>query len=190
MICRRRVSFAGTFKCPPSPLARSVPSTSWLRVANSFGQTAQCSLRRGVKQGDVTSPLLFAALFNLLLRSLQDSGAGYVCHPPQGFDTELTVSNGAFVDDTFCTAQSAGAMQTLVDRVAAFSTWTGIHVQVHVQKPEITAFDFGVRVPLETDGIRYLGASFAKLAPDKPFKFLGVRLTLTGDWRYEKRYIW
>eukprot|EP00961_Rhodomonas_salina_P209390 2826637-Rhodomonas_salina.1 len=101
---------------------------SWLRVSNSFGQTAQCRLLRGVKQGDVTSPLLFAALINLLLRSLQDSGAGYTCHPPPGFDTELTVSNGAFVDDTFCTAQSAGAMQTLVDRVAEFSTWTGIHV--------------------------------------------------------------
>eukprot|EP00961_Rhodomonas_salina_P044854 602248-Rhodomonas_salina.1 len=154
---------------------------SWLRVANSFGQTAQCRLRRGVKPGDVTSPLLFAALINLLLRLLQDSGAGYVCHLPLGFDTELTISNGAFVDDTFCTAQSAGAMQTLVDRVAAFSTWTGIHV--HVQKSEITAYDFGARVPLETDGIRYLGASFAKLAPDKPFKFLGVRLTLTGDWQ-------
>eukprot|EP00961_Rhodomonas_salina_P220839 2985807-Rhodomonas_salina.1 len=132
---------------------------SWLSVANSFGQTAQCHLRRGVKQGNVTSPLLFAALINLLLRSLQDSGAGYVCYPPPGLDGALTVSNGAFVDDTFCTASSAGAMQTLVDRVAEFSKWTGIHV--HVQKSEITTYDFGARAPLETDGIRYLGTPFA-----------------------------
>eukprot|EP00961_Rhodomonas_salina_P176162 2374636-Rhodomonas_salina.1 len=147
-----------------------------------------CQLARGVKQGDVTSPLLFAALINLLLRMLQDSGCGYACTPPDGDQRGVVVLNGAFADDTFCSAKTAGAMQTMVDRIAEFSKWTGIHV--HIKKSEITAYDYGTNTALETGGIRYMGHPFAGLAPDQPFKFLGVCLTLTGEWQHEKRYIW
>eukprot|EP00961_Rhodomonas_salina_P007664 103893-Rhodomonas_salina.1 len=66
-------------------MLKAVHTGSWLRVANTLGETGKCQLARGVKQGDVTSPLLFAALINLLqLRTLQDSGCGYACTPPDG----------------------------------------------------------------------------------------------------------
>ena len=118
-------------------MLRTILADSWLRVSNKFGETARCRLDRGVKQGDVTSPLLFAALINLLLRTLQDTGCGYEMTPPPGDSRKVVVSNGAFVDDTFLVTKKAGSMQTMVDRVADFSYWTGIHV--HVQKSEITA---------------------------------------------------
>eukprot|EP00961_Rhodomonas_salina_P274835 3712870-Rhodomonas_salina.1 len=120
--------------------------------------------------------------------TLQDSGCCYACTPPDWDLRGVVVSNCAFVDDTFCTARTAGAMQTMVDRIAEFSKWKGIHV--HIKKSEITAYDYGTDTVLETDGIQYMGHPFAGLAPDQQFKFLGVRLTLTGEWQHEKRYIW
>ncbi len=100
----------------------------------------------------------------------------------------VSVSNGAFVDDIFCATRTAGEMQTLVCKEEAFSVWTGI--DIHVKNSEITAYDFGRNCPLETDPIRLLGSAFTKLPPDQPFKFLGVRLTLTGDWTFEKQHVW
>lgn len=40
-----------------------------------------------------------------------------------------------------------------------------------------------------TDGIKFQGQSFTALPPDRPFKYLGVRVTMTGDARFEKEYV-
>jgi hypothetical protein len=169
-------------------MLRSLHQDSWLRVSNNYGETTRCRLDRGVKQGDVTSPLLFAALINLLLRSLQHTGCGYNLTPPVGDTRRVQISNGAFVDDTYLATNTAGSMQTLVDRVADFSIWTGI--DVHIQKSEITAYDYKRKCPLATDSIQYRGHPFTRLEPEHPFRLLGVRITLTSDWRYEKAHIW
>ena len=100
----------------------------------------------------------------------------------------MGLPTGAFVDDTFLATSSEGDMQELVNQVAAFSQWAGIHV--NVQKSEISAYDFSTGSTPETDAIRYHDKPFTKLAPHQPFKYLGIRMTLTQDWRFEKQYIW
>eukprot|EP00961_Rhodomonas_salina_P261805 3538447-Rhodomonas_salina.1 len=53
-------------------------------------------------------------------------------------------------------------MQMMVDRIAEFSKWMGIHV--HIKKSEITAYDYGTNTVLETDGTLYMGHPLAGLA--------------------------
>jgi len=161
-------------------------SQSWLSVANDFGDSAQCRLRRGVKQGDVTSPILFAALINLLMRFMQHGGRGY-CTSSNG-EERVSGAAGAFVDDMFCLTERASEMQEFVNRIDAFSQWAGI--EVNVKKSEITAIDHSTGGRLETDGIRFRNQPFTRLSPSAPFKYLGIRMTLTEDWSFEKNYIW
>ncbi len=73
----------------------------------------------------------------------------------------MIVSHGAFVDETFLVTKRAAGMHTMVDRVADFSRWTRIHV--HVQKSEITVYDYARQCPLATDRIHYMGQPFACL---------------------------
>jgi hypothetical protein len=78
-------------------------------------------------------------------------------------------------------------MQVLVDAVEAFCRWSGLPVSI--PKSEISGIDHSTGARLATDGIRYHGQHFTALPPDKPFKFLGVRITMTGDASFEKSHV-
>jgi hypothetical protein len=166
-------------------LLRSLYTNSWYYVANDFGRSARCPLNRGVKQGDVLSPLLFGVVINILLQYLKDSDRGYVM---EGTDTGNGV--GAYCDDMFLATGGADAvpqMQVLVDRLERFCAWSGL--SVNILKSEISAFDHGTGRRMATDAVLYKGSPFAALDPSLPFTYLGARVTLTGSWQHEKTYI-
>mmetsp|Transcript_17308 Transcript_17308/g.47654 ORF Transcript_17308/g.47654 Transcript_17308/m.47654 type:complete len:254 (-) Transcript_17308:604-1365(-) len=78
-------------------------------------------------------------------------------------------------------------MQVIVSAIERFCAWSGL--QVNVSKSEISAFDHGTGRPMCTDGIKFQGLSFTALAPASPFKYLGVRITMIGDFRCEKEHV-
>ena len=162
-------------------LLRKLYEGLWYTVSNSFGTSAVCPLQRGVKQGDVTSPVLFNLVINILLRYLKSTERGYVV------STGRRSTCGAFLDDTVLTTSSTASMQLLATALERFCQWSGLNV--NVEKSVISGINHATGARIVTDGVKFQGRTFAPLPPDRLFRFLGVRVTLTGDPAHEKQHV-
>ena len=173
------------FPHPDIDLFRRLYTGTWFSVGNPFGETAACYLRRGVKQGDVPSPNIFDSTVNPLLKTLRDNGRG--CSLPC-----LSQPTGAsgFVDDTNLHTDGPDAipaMQTMVEKVGGFCCWVGI--AVNMSKSCISAIDFSTGEQVSTNSITLNGLTFPAIPPNCAHKYLGVRVTLTGDFSAEKTHV-
>ena len=104
----------------------------------------------------------------------------------------------AFVDDTVLLSDKPNHCQRLIDEVERFAKWS--NMEVAIKKTQICAFDFSLKQEIITDSMRYTGkvsedlyqpmhfndSSLPRLSPPLPYKYLGVRITLTLDWKFEK----
>jgi len=158
---------------PDVDLLRSLYEGAHYEADLPYGKSAPVYLTRGTKQGDILSPLLFGLLFNALLTGLRQSGVGHntIC-------CKRTNSRG-FADDLVLSTATAGGMQRLLQVVSDFCNWSGMRLQL--KKSVITAFDFGRRCSLPTEGIHYNGSALVNLPPEKSFRYLGVRMALTKN---------
>jgi hypothetical protein len=78
-------------------------------------------------------------------------------------------------------------MQTLLDTVESFSEWSGI--RVNLRKSEISGYNFRSRRALWVRDLTIGGGKMTYLEPTKAFKYLGIRVSITGDMREERKYI-
>eukprot|EP00961_Rhodomonas_salina_P275261 3718509-Rhodomonas_salina.1 len=118
---------------------------------------------------------------NVLLRKLNEAGVGY--RHSSGERIAVT----AFCDDLCLLSDNPHDMQTLLNIVSDFAEWS--RMEVAPEKTEISAYDFGARAPIPTAAIKYRGKPLTPLHPASPFKYLGIRLTLTLDWKFEKQAV-
>ena len=58
-------------------------------------------------------------------------------------------------------------------------------MEVALEKTQLCAYDFAAEEEILTHTIRYEGRELLRLAPKAPYKYLGVRLTVTHYWWYE-----
>ncbi|NWH58564.1 PO21 protein, partial [Geococcyx californianus] len=79
-------------------------------------------IKKGMKQGDPLSPLLFNLLIDPLLCKLKSDGCGY-----QHCATEITAL--AFTDDLVLLSESWDGMQRNMKIVEAFCELTGLNTQ-------------------------------------------------------------
>ena len=75
------------------------------------------------------------------------------------------------------TTATPDGMQKLLNVVSDFCSWSGMRLKL--QKSVITAFDYGRRMSLPTDQIRYNGAALVHLPAGSGFKYLGINTALT-----------
>jgi len=78
-------------------------------------------------------------------------------------------------------------MNIMVNAIAPILKWTGL--EVHMIKSQCTGINHATGIQVATDSITLNGQSFTTLPPDKPYKYLGVRATISGDLSAEKEYI-
>jgi hypothetical protein len=96
-------------------------------------------------------------------------------------------NNILFVDDATLISESDEHMQTLFDCVDAFCDWTG--VKINVDKSEITGYNFKTSRELPTGHLKLVGKKPKIIRPWDTFKYLGVRMTATGDMTEERKYV-
>ena len=78
-------------------------------------------------------------------------------------------------------------MNKLLAKVSEFAAWAGMELCVH--KCEVAAYDFGRQTELNTRKVRYNGQRLSHLSAQDAVRYLGLRLTVTGDTSAEVAYV-
>jgi len=150
-------------------------------LMNPFGDTAEIQVTRGTPQGDALSPSLFVFFMNLCLRHLAGAGVGFVHR------CGVKRNNCTFADDVCLIAESIEDMNKLLARVHDFCEWSGM--ALCLCKCEATGFNFKTEEEENTDRLTLNGATMTPLSARQAFKYLGVRMSLTGSTAEEVSYV-
>ncbi len=74
----------------------------------------------------------------------------------------------------------------MVNAIAPILKWIGL--EVHMTKSQCTGINHETGKQVATDSITLNGKPFTTLPPDKPYKYLGARATISGDLSAEKEH--
>ena len=138
---------------------------------------------RGTPQGDCLSPSIFNLFINLCLRHLRSLGVGF------NHECGISRSHTAFADDIALLTNTQREMNILLQGVKDFSQWSGM--DLCLVKCEVSGVDFGTGKSF-TEGeleIVYGDGKVPFLDAATAFKYLGVRLALTGSTQSEVDYV-
>ena len=157
---------------------------TFLFIGNYFGNSAACFLSRGAPQGADPSPVISNTAFNMIHVIARVCARGCTAHglAPSG-------SSGYADDASIHTDGPAvtASLQYVLHPVGNYLEWLG--TKVHMKKSEITGMDFATGEQIATDNIKLNGQTFQVLDATRAHKVLGVRISLTGDFTAEKRYV-
>ena len=154
---------------------------SHMRVVHADGEkSAKIPLYRGLRQGCPLSPILGGVVVNAMLRWLDFKGGGL----SQG---DVVTNTLCFADDSTLMTTNVHDMNVLLACVNSYCQWAG--VKINMGKTEVTGYDYKRKCPLDLS-ILQLGNGKPKIVmPWDPVKYLGVRLTITGDLTFERDYV-
>lgn len=103
-------------------LVRNLYSMCHTRVRTADGETAKIRLRRGVKQGDPLSPILFNLALDPLLYALEAGGKGFE------YGDDHSVAAIAYADDVMLVSDSGPGMELNLSILDQFCDLTGLRV--------------------------------------------------------------
>ena len=180
---------------------RSVYTNTTTTVLTPHGNTDPIKVERGTIQGDNLSPLLFLIYIEPLLRWLHSGGRGYQfgCLNKE-LNLRHNISAPAFADDLDILVNNIGDLHIQVSKVNSFNIWAGLDANADKSIatailhrnyetgliPKSSSPCNGPRIRNQLEGKITLGGKpVPYLPPDEPYKYLGVWLTLTLNWKYQ-----
>ena len=140
-----------------------------------YGTTEKIQITRGVRQGDIISPILFALFLNPLLIWLKDSKEGYQ------IGNEKYVTN-AFADDTLLMSRSKKGIEEMASKVARFMNYNKINV--NAEKSQYAWSDTAVQTHIKFNGKRV-----KELGTTGFFRYLGWTTSIQLDWTQQETEI-
>ena len=156
------------------------------------GLTGEIPIGRGNIQGDTLSPLIFLCFIEPLLRWLEhDKNLMYTCKTS---DTQMGQS--AYADDLCVATNSVAHMQAQMEKIKAYEKWA--HLEVNVPKCALTAALHATgknrTIDKETlsniaQGLKYRDLTLPILGESEPYRYLGVMVTASLEWRHPRTEI-
>ncbi len=148
-------------------------------VITGQGITAAIKILRGVRQGDVLSPLLFNVFMECLTKRLQDSNLGYKFSANQ----VLTVSLLLFADDMALAADNIQELQSMIDIILEDMVNTGL--KINTSKTILAVNKFAN----QTCSVLINGTSITPIGQNDTFKYLGVLVNMNGSNKPHCNYV-
>ena len=123
------------------------PATPWYR--HNPTTAAPFSSEKGTGQGDVSSPILWCAFFDILLRTLELVPSDFQVRGANGVIT--VVGDTAYADDLLSISATASNLQSKADIVSAFAIAFGLDLALH--KFRSSAKSWGTEHVVQAEGI-------------------------------------
>jgi ribonuclease HI len=170
-------------------------------VRTPAGNTGAIPIDRGTIQGDSLSPFLFINYLEPLLRWLRVGGRGYtpgmLKQEGQAISERAQIADITYADDLNILTSDASRMQLQASKVTKYSEWA--HLVPNATKTVLTGMMHASykKDPGRLDALRKklqkveLGGQQPDVhPPDKPFRYLGVMMTMTLSWtpQYQAAY--
>ena len=143
------------------------------RVSTPAWSTGYFSYQKGVFQGDPLSPVIFNLAFSPVVARIKQLNL----HP---YVTQCGVAVGvtAYADDLAVVTRTASQLQRILDDVAPLLAW----MRLSFNPKKCIGLVLTRGAVQKVQPTLYIGkVPFANLAPEKSFKFLGVKIPATGD---------
>jgi ribonuclease HI len=165
------------------------------------GKTHPMQINRGTLQGDSLSPFIFLIYIETLLRWLHFGGRGYRfgCLPNEIERTKNQASNITFADDLNVMTSKACDLRIQAQKISMWCDWgsmsvntsksltTGVlHSATGKKLPGCKGPTDEQAIANQLNDILIQGKTIASTSPTTPFKFLGVTLTMTLDWKPQR----
>jgi hypothetical protein len=164
-----------------------------------YGPTAPMTVERGTLQGDTLSPFLFLIYVEPLLRWLNVGGRGHTfgCVPSDKRN-ETRCNSLAYADDLEILASSRSNLLIQAGKLSAYSDWA--HMRVNASKTFVSGIlhrtgygsggagklkDMTAALRKQLAEVTVQGQPVVFQAPDQPFTYLGVDMTLTINWQHQ-----
>ena len=164
------------------------------RIRINDSDTDWFNLAEGLRQGCVLSPLLYAIFINSLADTLKEAAAnGSILGIKLSVSDQLLLL--LYADDIVLLAETRDDLQRMADVLARHAReW---RYEVNLKKTKYMVFSTGVDGPvtstesksLKAQPITY-GAEKHKIEQVKSYKYLGVLLTESLDWKQHKEHVY
>ena len=112
------------------------PATPWFRAFPE--RAAPFRSHKGTGQGDVSSPLLWCAFFDILLRALEMVPSDFQVRGANGH--LATIGDTAYADDLLSISASSHNLQAKADIVSAFAVAFGLDLALHKFRTSATTW--------------------------------------------------
>jgi hypothetical protein len=173
-------------------------------VLTAHGPTPPIPVQRGSIQGDTLSPVLFATYIEPLLRWLTVGGRGYRYGCLGEAENAVhCCASLALADDLAVTADDPDNMPVQAMKITLFNDFacmdanstkcavTGVLHGTAKRSRSVLTRERHVQILCSRIGngkIKLQGRPIPFLAPDKPYKYLGIPLSHTLDWSHLLQY--
>eukprot|EP00878_Enallax_costatus_P001532 GHUV01001683.1.p1 GENE.GHUV01001683.1~~GHUV01001683.1.p1 ORF type:complete len:2173 (+),score=325.19 GHUV01001683.1:401-6520(+) len=166
------------------------------KIQTPHGPTRELIIDRGTIQGDSLSPFLFVLYLEPLLRWLREGQRGYKAGSlaPQGREVQekYRVSNITFADDINLLTNNRTDMLHQAEKLTRYANWG--HLGINPTKTTITAalhktqpakpYDETL-LEQQLSNIKVQGQNITYHPPRKPFRHLGVLLTMDLNYKHQ-----
>ena len=147
------------------------------KVLTPFGITEEINIQRGVRQGDVLSPLLFIMVLNPLLEMVIEKNLGYNMVGIDGINEVISIL--AYVDDMVLLTSNRQQMLDILGLVKKFLDTYGIQINYSKTKYSST-YKNDTDILLNNNTIKYI-------SPNTSYRYLGILINLNLSWQKDQK---
>ena len=147
------------------------------KVITPFGVTETINIQRGVRQGDVLSPLLFIMVINPLIDMIKEENMGYKMTAVDGQKLQCAVL--AYVDDMVFLTDNRKQMIRLLKIVKKILNTYGIQINYKKTKYSST-YKKDKDIQIDNEVIKYITQATC-------YRYLGILINLNLNWQRDQK---